>query len=283
MKRIVEIVKQQQLGTEEQFGHEFYKFTRLTSTSTETLQLNGMGSPAKRTGMSRSFFRPSDDACTFSFLIPSNAMMSVELFHLSGMVTALKLDDSFATEVLELSAEIRSAIYQYGVVDHPKFGKIFAYEVDGYGSSLLMDDANIPSLLSLPYLGFIDIDDDTYIRTRKYVLSEYNPYFFKGTTGFQGIGGPHVGWHQIWPMSIIMRALTSNDEGEIKYCLDTITQTDAGSFFIHESFDQSNPNRYTRPWFAWANSLFGELIFYLAESPYSHLLFDDDVESHAQM
>lgn len=88
-------------------------------------------------------------------------------------------------------------------------GKVFAFEVDGFGSAYFMDDANIPSLLSLPYLGYVDKNDPIYKNTRKFVLSEYNPYFFKGEAG-EGIGGPHVGPGYIWPMSIIMRVYTSD-------------------------------------------------------------------------
>ncbi|HKK45096.1 MAG TPA: glycoside hydrolase family 125 protein, partial [Balneolaceae bacterium] len=138
-------------------------------------------------------------------------------------------------------------------------GKIYAYEVDGFGNRLFMDDANVPGLLSLPYLGCTKEDDPVYQNTRKFVLSQHNPYFFKGTAG-EGIGGPHVGLNMIWPMSIIMRALTSSDDKEIAYCLKTLRNTDAGTGFMHESFNKDNPQKFTRKWFAWANTLFGELI-----------------------
>jgi hypothetical protein len=141
-----------------------------------------------------------------------------------------------------------------------KFGKIFAYEVNGYGSCNLMDDANVPSLLSLGYLVPEMATDPVYKNTRKFVLSNENPFFFKGKAG-EGIGGPHAGVDNIWPLSIIMRGLTSNDDTEIKMCLDMLQRSHAGTGFIHETFNKEDASKYTRPWFAWANTLFGEFIW----------------------
>ena len=116
-----------------------------------------------------------------------------------------------------------------------------------------------PSLLAMPYLGDVDVNDPVYQNTRRLVLSPSNPYFFKGKAG-EGIGGPHIGFNYIWPMSLIMRATTSNDEKEIRYCIETLRDTDGGTGFMHESFLKVNPSEYSRSWFAWTNTLFGELI-----------------------
>ena len=140
-----------------------------------------------------------------------------------------------------------------------------------------MDDANIPSLLSLPYLGFVDRKDPRYLITRQRVLSSKNPYFFRGASG-EGIGGPHVGYGYIWPMSIAMRALTSTEESEVEWCLELLKTTTNSTRFMHESFWKDDPARFTRPWFAWANSLFGELILMVAER-YPHLIFKATVFS----
>jgi meiotically up-regulated gene 157 (Mug157) protein len=147
---------------------------------------------------------------------------------------------------------------------------IYAYEVDGFGNQLLMDDANVPSLLSLSYLGCCTANDPVYVRTRSFVLSDDNPYFFRGKAG-EGIGGPHVGLHMIWPLGIIMRALTSNDDKEILNCLRVLKNTHAGTGFMHEAFDKDDPKKFTRSWFAWANTMFGELIVKLHEQR-PHLL-----------
>jgi meiotically up-regulated gene 157 (Mug157) protein len=93
--------------------------------------------------------------------------------------------------------------------------------------------------------------------------STSNPYFFKGSAA-EGIGGPHVGLDMIWPMSIIMCALTSTDQEEIRQCLRWLKTTHADTGFIHEAFNKDNPAQFTRSWFAWANSLFGELIVKLS-------------------
>ncbi|MCR4853375.1 MAG: glycoside hydrolase family 125 protein [Prevotella sp.] len=234
-------------------GQGSYRFMRKTERALDTVQNDGYGHPVKPCGLIASMFRPSDDACTFPFLIPSN------LFAVSILRKIAKMDDGFAQACNQLADEVEKAVKDYGVVNHPKYGRIYAYEVDGFGNQLMMDDANIPSLLSLPYIADIDIEDTIYQNTRRFVLSEDNPYFFCGSAA-EGIGGPHIGPGYIWPMSIIMRALTSQDEKEMKKCLDWLQHTDGGTGFMHESFDKDHPEKYTRKWFAWANTLFGELI-----------------------
>ena len=176
-----------------------------------------------------------------------------------------------AKECNQLADEVEKALKKHAVVKHPKFGKIYAYEVDGFGNALMMDDANIPSLLSLPYLGAVEANDPIYKKTRKFVLSEWNPYFFKGKAG-EGIGGPHIGYDMIWPMSIMMRAFTSTDDKEIKKCVEMLMNTDADTGFMHESFHKDDPEDFTREWFAWQNSLFGELIVHLVDNGKLELL-----------
>ena len=167
-----------------------------------------------------------------------------------------------AKECTTLSNEVEAALKQYAVYNHPKYGKIYAFEVDGFGNQLLMDDANVPSLIALPYLGDVKVNDPIYQNTRKFVWSEDNPYFFKGTAG-EGIGGPHIGYDMIWPMSIMMKAFTSQNDAEIKTCIKMLMDTDAGTGFMHESFHKNDPKNFTRSWFAWQNTLFGELILKL--------------------
>jgi meiotically up-regulated gene 157 (Mug157) protein len=164
----------------------------------------------------------------------------------------------------DLASEVEAAIQQYATYNHPKYGTIYAFEVDGFGNQLLTDDANVPSLLALAYLGDVDINDPVYQNTRNFVWSEDNPYFFKGTAG-EGIGGPHIGYDMIWPMSIMMKAFTSQDDREIKFCIEMLMHTDAGTGFMHESFHKNDPNNFTREWFAWQNTLFGELIIKLID------------------
>lgn len=241
-----------------------YKFTRVTDRQGDTLLNSGWGSPVKPVGMIVSTFRPSDDATLFSFLIPSNLFAVTSLRQLSEILTQVRNNTELAKKCTGLADEVEHAIKEYGIIDHPKYGKIYAFEVDGFGGRNLMDDANIPSLLALPFLGCVDINDPIYQNTRKFVLSQDNPYFFKGTAG-EGIGGPHIGIGHIWPMSIIMRAETSNDDDEIKYCLKMLRDTDAGTGFMHESFQMNNPDEFTRSWFAWVNTLFGELIVKLVD------------------
>ncbi|KAI9281865.1 hypothetical protein BY458DRAFT_498233 [Sporodiniella umbellata] len=208
VKRLLATVKKEQEPTfNETTGVPLaadYVFSQDTNRPTETQFLQGFGQPVKYTGMVKSLFRPSDDATVFTFFIPGNAMLSVELAHLSQMLLRRRQTLFLAQTASRTSREIREGIYNYGIINHPTHGKVFAYEVDGYGSTLVMDDANMPSLLSLGLLGFISHDDPIYQNTRKLVWSNDNPYFFSGVRG-RGIGGPHVGLNYAWPMSQIVR------------------------------------------------------------------------------
>jgi len=218
-------------------------------------------------GLIHSGFRPSDDACLYPFLIPSNLFAVVALNNLADIFSTELRDKSFQRECRELAQEVNAAVDAYGKARHAKHNFVYAYEVDGFGNQLFMDDANVPSLLSLPYLGCCASDDATYLNTRAFVLSDDNPYFFRGQAG-EGIGGPHVGLNMIWPLGIIMRGLTSLDDREILSCLKTLKTTHAGTGFMHESFERNDPKKFTRSWFAWANTLFGELVLKVhAERP----------------
>ncbi|OHS95183.1 uncharacterized protein TRFO_02109 [Tritrichomonas foetus] len=254
-KLIVQTFKEQQRKD----GKFYYTFQRKTERATDTINNNGRGSPINPVGLIVSFFRPSDDSTTLPFLIPSNFFAVNSLRQLAEISKKIVKDFEFASECLDLADEVEAALKKYAVVEHPKYGKIYAYEVDGYGSYYMMDDANVPSLLSLPYLTDMPIDDPIYQNTRKFVWSLDNPYFFKGKKG-EGIGGPHIGYNYSWPMSIIMRALTSQSDEEIRECVKMLRDTDGDTGFMHESFLVDDPTDFTRKWFAWANTLFGELI-----------------------
>ena len=215
-------------------------------------------------GLIVSSFRPSDDATTFDFLVPSNVFAVSALRKAAEILETVNMEKKMAKECRSLANEVETALRKYAVVEHPEFGKIYAFEVDGFGNKFLMDDANVPSLLAMPYLGTVSFDDPIWKNTRKFVLSKYNPYFFKGKAA-EGIGGPHIGYDMVWPMSIIMRAMTSDNDKEIKWCVETLLNTDAGTGFMHESLHKDDPSKFTRKWFAWANTLFGEMILHLID------------------
>lgn len=254
---IVKTFKEQQRKE----GHGPYFFYRMTDRQGDTLLNGGLGSPLKPVGLICSSFRPSDDATLLGFLIPSNLFAVESLNQMAEILSSVRGSNTLAKECKDLSAEVYAAVQKYGIVEHPTMGKVYAYEVDGFGNHICMDDANVPSLLALPYLcSFIKKNDPIYLNTRKLVWSESNPYFFKGTVG-EGIGGPHIGFDYVWPMSIIMKANTSTSQDEINLCIKTLRDTDADTGFMHESFHKDDPTKFTRSWFAWANTLFGELIF----------------------
>ncbi len=252
----LQVFKEQQ----QKEGRGPYHFQRETANATDTRSLKGYGYPVKPVGLISSAFRPSDDATVFSFLIPSNFFAVISLRQAAEMIKATHSDAKLEKELLALALEVENALKEHAIVDTPKFGKIYAFEIDGFGSVNLMDDSNIPSLLAMPYLDSVDRQDPVYVNTRKYVWSSENPFFFKGKVA-EGIGGPHVGMDYIWPMSIIMKGLTSNDPKEIKECIQSLQNTHGGTGFMHEGFHKDDATDFTREWFAWTNTLFGELLW----------------------
>ena len=241
-----------------------YYFLRSSDRQLDTKCCDGYGNPVNPVGLIVSSFRPSDDATTFDFLVPSNFFAVTSLRKAAEILTEVNGRADLAGECLALAAEVEQALKKYAVVEHPEYGKIYAFEVDGFGNRFLMDDANVPSLLAMAYLGDVPADDPVYQNTRRFVWSKDNPYFFSGKAG-EGIGGPHIGYDMIWPMSIMMKAFTSSDDAEIKKCIEMLMTTDAGTGFMHESFHKDDPSHFTRKWFAWQNTLFGELILKLID------------------
>ncbi|MGA7156241.1 MAG: glycoside hydrolase family 125 protein [Acidobacteriaceae bacterium] len=242
-----------------------YRFQRFLGHSTDTLTHDGYGNPVRPVGLIASAFRPSDDACVYPFLVPSNLFAVRSLRQLAEMSASILQDDALASEARELATEVESALPKYATASR-KAGSIWAYEVDGFGHQLLMDDANVPSLLGLPYLDSSP-DQQLYERTRAFVWSKENPWFFEGSAG-EGIGGPHEGPNMIWPMSQMIYALTAGNRtgsgAEIRRMLVMLQASAAGTGFMHESYNKNDVHTFTRPWFAWANSLFGELVVELA-------------------
>ena len=259
-----------------------YHFTRTTERAFDTVGWDGYGAPVKPVGLIASMFRPSDDATVLPFLVPANFMAvssmnkAAEILrHCAAKhgVDGSQKDEALrmAKECADLAAEVKTALQTYAVYNHPRYGKIYAYEVDGFGNQLLMDDANVPSLLGMGYLGDVAPDDSIYQNTRRFVWSADNPCFFSGKAG-EGIGGPHIGYDMPWPMSIMMKCFTARNDDEIRWCMRTLLNTDAGTGFIHESFHKDDASKYTRPWFAWQNTLFGELVIKLIDDGKAQLL-----------
>lgn len=258
MKLIVKTFKEQQ--RKESNGP--YSFRRLTVRASDTAYGAGYGNPTVKNGLIHSMFRPSDDGTFYPLLVTSNMFAVVSLKQLNEIFTSCLGDTFFANECLLLALEIEQALEKFAVVEHPFAGKIYPLEIDGFGNALCMDDANVPNILSIPYIGYKQVDDPIYKNSRKFSLSHHNPWFHEGKYA-KGIGGPHVGENKIWPLGLVMQALTSSNDDEIIYCLATIKRTHAGTGFIHESFHVENPEKFSRSWFAWANTIFGELILHL--------------------
>lgn len=262
--RAIELILQTFRDQQRKENKGSYRFQRKTERASDTLINNGWGAPVNPIGLIASAFRPSDDATTFLFLIPSNFFAVTSLKKASEILSKVKGNVALAQECTDLAVEVEHALKKYAIYDHPKWGKMYAYEIDGYGNQLLMDDSNVPSLLAMAYLGDVDKNDPVYQNTRNFVWSKDNPYFFKGTAG-EGIGGPHIGYDMVWPMSIMMKAFTGQNDEEIKFCVEMLLNTDADTGFMHESFHKDDPTKFTRKWFAWQNTLFGELIITLID------------------
>jgi len=263
-EKSVETMRKEQQTLSKETVSEMFQFYGPNKKTHPAIRMRGFGYPGKKCGLVRNVFRPSDDEAVFPYLIPANAMAVVALRGLIEIFEKINRLD-LKKSAMQLADEINEGIEKYGIVEHPEFGKIFAYEVDGFGSRYIMDDPNVPNLLSLPYLGYCSVDNPVYVATRKMILSKWNPFYAEGKSA-SGMTSSHTGvLDHFWPMATIMQALTSNDENEIVSCLQTLKKTHAGTYFMHESVNVDNPKKFTRPWFCWANSLFGELILQLSE------------------
>lgn len=256
IKLIVATFREQQRKT----GPGPYHFQRQTTTSTDTQPLAGYGYPVRPVGLIASAFRPSDDATLYPFLVPSNFFAVSSLRQAALMLYDIHREQAGYDELMAFADEVALALSQHAIITHPEHGRVYAYEVDGYGSHTLMDDANVPSLLALPYLGALPLNEPVYQNTRRLLLSAANPFFYQGKAA-EGIGGPHVGLDMIWPIAIAVRGLTSPDDAEIRACVQALKTTHAGTGYMHESFHKDDPAKFTRAWFAWANTLFGEFLW----------------------
>ncbi|KAG9317210.1 Six-hairpin glycosidase-like protein [Chiua virens] len=262
----------------------YYNWTGLPGSLSGPVNNGGNGEPKSFTGMVGTSHRPSDDLSVYAFLTPANAMLSVEMNNLATILDEVDIAPSVSAKAEQWSQSIKDAIYEHAVRFDVRIqlilldaltqaiNNVFAYETNGLGSVYMMDDANVPSLLSLPYLGFLDRNDSTYLKTKKMLMSRWNPYYASGQN-FSGIGGPHIeAWHP-WPMSQISNIFGSDDDDEIQRSLYMIVNNTAGLGLIHESINIYNGSDYTRSWFAWANSYFSEMILDLAQRK-PHLLFE---------
>ncbi|WP_147678040.1 glycoside hydrolase family 125 protein [Algibacter pacificus] len=244
-------------------GETPYYFERVRRNKNVTAPFSGKGRPIKPVGLICSAFRPSDDGTMYPFLIPSNLFAVESLAQLSKIYNNVLKNYSFSNECKSFSEEVLQAVNTYAISEHLNYGRIYAYEVDGFGNQVFIDDPNIPSLIAMKYLmneRYYDLE--VYKNTRAYLLSDDNPYYFKGKAG-EGQGGPHAGLDTIWPMGIILRAMTSDSDDEIVWCIKQLMNTHDGTGFIHETFHKDDASKFSRSWFAWANTLFGELILKL--------------------
>ena len=242
------------------FKNSDYSFQRLNCSPTDTLSNKGLGDLVSYTGMTWSGFRPSDDACKYNYLIPSNMFAAVVLGYISEISETIFNDIKLKNIADELKYQIEEGINKFGIIHTEEFGDVYAYEVDGLGNFNLMDDANVPSLLSIPYIGYKDIDDKIYQNTRKFILSKNNPYYYEGPVA-KGIGSPHTPPEYIWHISLSMQGLTTKNESEINSLINTLINSDGNTGYMHEGFHCNDSTEFTREWFAWSNSLFADFIY----------------------
>jgi meiotically up-regulated gene 157 (Mug157) protein len=237
-----------------------YRFMRRNCPAHDTMRNAGMGMPVNYTGMIWSGFRPSDDACDFHYNIPSNMFAAVTLCQMGEIAKWVFRDEQLVSEMAQLEEEIRHGISLYGIYNHPVYGRIYAYETDGYGNHCLMDDAGTPGLMSIPYLEYAPVEDTVYQNTRRFILSKENPFYYEGQAA-KGIGSPHTPPGYIWHMALSMQGLTADNDEEMLEMIERLENTDAGTGFMHEGFHADDPDTFTRPWFAWSNSLFSQLVY----------------------
>ncbi len=259
LERMLETITDHFIKEQHHAENSTYFFDRENAAPSDTLSFGGYGRPVNFTGMTWSGFRPSDDSCIFNYLVPSNMMAVVAMKYAAELAEKGFDNDVLAKKCRTLSAEIDDGIKNYAIYIHPEYGKIYAYETDGFGNYNLMDDANSPSLMAAPYLGYCDKEDEIYQNTRRFILSKDNPYYFEGKVA-KGVGSPHTPKNSIWHIALTMQILTSNNKDEILECLDMLSKTHAGTNFMHESFNVDDPTIFSRTWFAWANTLFAQML-----------------------
>lgn len=245
--------------TEQNHAESPYRFERDTWRKEDTLTHDGKGAPVKPVGLTWSGFRPSDDACKYGYLIPSNMFAVVVLGYIQEIFTTVLEDVAIVAQAKKLQAEIEAGIKEHGLTKNQAGEEVYAYEVDGFGNSTLMDDSNVPNLIAAPYLGYGSMEDPLYLQTRKTLLSSENPYFYEGKYA-KGIGSSHTPENYVWPIAMAMEGMTTTDKEEKKRILDQLVATDAGTNLMHEGFDVDDPSQYTREWFSWANMMFCELV-----------------------
>lgn len=244
---------------EQNHNNSPYNFERDTWRKEDTLTHGGKGTPIAETGMTWSGFRPSDDACIYGYLVPSNMFATVVLGYIAELYSTLFDDTEIVAQAKELKTQIETGIKKFAVVPNKAGEDIFAYEVDGLGGYSIMDDSNVPSLMAAPYLGYCDKEDPTYLATRKTLLSKENPYFYEGKFA-KGIGSSHTPENYVWPIALSIEGLTTNDKSEKERILNLLVDCDGGTNLMHEGFDVNDPNQFTRDWFSWANMMFCELV-----------------------
>lgn len=258
-KRAAErIVETLQTETDHENRSE-YRFQRDDCVFTDTLSRDGMGALVKPgIGLIWSGFRPSDDSCVYGYFIPANMFAAVTLERIGEISEEVYGDHALAGRARSFAAGVRRAIGEYAVLPHTA-KPYYAYEVDGFGQYLVMDDANIPSLLALPLLGWCDADDRLYLNTREVILSEHNPFYYEGKY-LRGIGSPHIPVRYVWHIALAVQGLTAADCREKLDCIRQMVNSDAGTGMMHEGVFVDDPACYTRPWFSWANAMFCELV-----------------------
>lgn len=245
--------------TEQNHEHSPYRFQRVTDRNEDTLIRNGRGAKVAHTGMTWSGFRPSDDACQYGYLVPSNMFAVVILDELIFIFSQVLHDAQLMQAAQELKSSIQKGINQFAVTQNQQGDDIWSYDVDGLGNRAVMDDSNVPNLLAAPYLGYCEIDDPIYLNTRRTMLSFENPYYYEGKFA-KGIGSSHTPENYVWPIALAMEGLTTDSQSEKERILNILVNTDAGTHLMHEGFDVNNPNHYTREWFSWANMMYCELL-----------------------
>lgn len=254
VKKILEVWK-----TEQNHENSSYSFERDTTRLEDTLSHDGKGTPVAETGMTWSGFRPSDDACIYGYLVPSNMFAVVVLGYIEEIYSTLFNEPNIVEEAKQLRLEIDKGIKEHAIVKNAAGEDIFAYEVDGLGGYSIMDDSNVPSLMAAPYLGYCAKDNDFYLNTRQTLLSKENPYFYEGKFA-KGIGSSHTPENYVWPIALSIEGLTTDDKAEKERILNLLVDCDGGTNLMHEGFDVDNPNNFTRDWFSWANMMFCELV-----------------------
>ena len=246
------------LRTEQRLaGASPYRFRRPDGDPTDVVPNHGQGATTHPNGMVHGAFRPSDDASELPLNVPINLALAAALDRWRRWWRPSAITTGRATlgPWRPRSGAASPATGPSGKDRGPSGPTRSTGSAAGCGWMTGTCPASCPCRTSAP------ATSPTRPTSRPAPGSCRPPTPGGSRAGSgDGVGSPHTGPRRIWPIAVAMRGLTATSDGERATAARLLGASHAGTYLAHESFDPDEPTRFTRPWFAWANSLVGEFL-----------------------